>query len=217
MQFNQVDDVELLADLCGALILTRNEDKYALLHEYDKFKRAELAITLMDKEIKVIKLEGVIKRKTNVKIEENQKEYYLREQLKVIQGELGNDSQSESEELYDEIMAKHFPKSVEDKLLKELVKFNKSPFGSPESAVLRTYIETCLEIPFGKYSNDETSVVKARKILERDHYGLEKVKERILEFIAVKELNPEVKNQIICLVGLPVLVRHLFAHRLLKH
>ena len=203
MQFNQVDDVELLADLCGALIITRNEDKYALLHEYDKFKRAELAITLMDKEIKVIKLEGIIKRKTNVKIEENQKEYYLREQLKVIQGELGNDSQSESEELYDEIMAKHFPKSVEDKLLKELVKFNKSPFGSPESAVLRTYIETCLEIPFGKYSNDETSVVKARKILERDHYGLEKVKERILEFIAVKELNPEVKNQIICLVGPP--------------
>ena len=100
-------------------------------------------------------------------------------------------------------MSKHFPKTVEDKLLKELVKFNKAPFGSPESAVLRTYLETCLEIPFGKYSNDETSVSKARKILERDHYGLEKVKERILEFIAVKELNPEVKNQIICLVGPP--------------
>ena len=203
MQFSAVDDVEFLSDLCGAVILTRTEDKYAILHEYDKYKRTELAITLMDKEIKVIKLEGVIKRKTNIKIDESQKEYYLREQLKVIQNELGNDAQSESEEIYDEIMSKHFPKDVENKLLKELVKFNKAPFGSPESAVLRTYLETCLEIPFGKYSNDETSVSRARKILERDHYGLEKVKERILEFIAVKELNKDVKNQIICLVGPP--------------
>lgn len=203
MQFRVLDDIDFLSDLCGALILSEIEHKYAILHEYDKFRRTELAVTLMDKEIKIIKLEGQIKKKTSAKIDENQKEYYLREQLKVIQSELGNDSQSESEELYDEIMSKHFPKHVEDKLLKELIKFNKSPFGSPESAVLRTYLETCLEIPFGKYSNDETSVKNARKILERDHYGLEKVKERILEFIAVKELNPDIKNQIICLVGPP--------------
>ena len=203
MQFGVIDDIDFLSDLCGALILTRPEDKYEILAEYDKFKRTEKAIELMDKEIKVIKLEGHIKRKTNSKIDENQKEYYLREQLKIIQNELGNDAQSESEELYDAIMSKHLPKRVEDKLLKELSKFNKAPFGSPESAVLRTYLETCLEIPFEKYSNDETSVQNARRILERDHYGLEKVKERILEFIAVKEINPEVKNQIICLVGPP--------------
>ena len=203
LQFNAVDDIELLSDLCGALILTRSSDKYAILHEFDKYKRAELAISLMDTEIKVIKLETSIKRKTNAKIDESQKEYYLREQMKVIQSELGNDSQTESEELYDQIMSKGFPKAVENKLLKELVKLNKSPFGSPDANVLRTYIETCLEIPFGKYSKDETSVANARRILERDHYGLEKVKERILEFIAVKELNPDVKNQIICLVGPP--------------
>ena len=203
LQFKAVDDIEFLSDLCGALVLAKPEDKYAILFEYNKFKRAELAITLMDTEIKVIKLEGVIKRKTTVKIEENQKEYFLREQLKIIQSELGNDVQSESEELYDQIMGAHFPKEVEDKLLKELVKFNKAPFGSPESAVLRTYIETCLEIPFNKYSNDETSTKNADKVLERDHYGLKKIKERILEFIAVKELNPEIKNQIICLVGPP--------------
>ena len=203
MQFGIIDDIDFLSDLCGALILTRVEDKFAILAEYDMFKRTQLAIDLLDKEIKVIKLESAIKRKTSAKIDESQKEYYLREQLKVIQSELGNDSQSESEELYDQIMSKHFPKEVEEKLLKELVKFNKAPFGSPESAVLRTYLETCLEIPFGKYSNDETSVANARKVLERDHYGLEKVKERILEFIAVKEINPEVKNQIICLVGPP--------------
>ena len=203
MQFQAIDDIDFLSDLCGALILTRPADKYALLAEYDKVKRTELAIRLMDQEIKIIKLEGSIKKKTNAKIDESQKEYYLREQLKIIQNELGNDAQSESEELYDQIMAKHFPKAVEEKLLKELSKFNKAPFGSPEAAVLRTYIETCLEIPFNVYSNDETSVKNARKILEKDHYGLEKVKERILEFIAVKEMNPDVKNQIICLVGPP--------------
>ena len=203
MQFDVIDDLDFLSDLCGALILTRLEDKYAVLCEYDMFKRTQLAIELMDKEIKVVKLEGAIKRKTNAKIDESQREYYLREQLKIIQGELGNDAQSESEEIYEQIMSKHFPKNVEEKLLKELAKFNKAPFGSPESAVLRTYLETCLEVPFEKYSNDETSVANARKILEKDHYGLEKVKERILEFIAVKEINPEVKNQIICLVGPP--------------
>lgn len=202
-EFQQIDDIELLSDLCGALILTRNSDKYALLHEYDKYKRAELALDLMDREIKIVKLENKIKRKTSARIDESQREYYLREQLKTIQAELGNEAQSESEELYELITARHFPKYVEDKLLKELSKFNKAPFGSPESAVLRTYIETCLEIPFGKFSKDETSVVAARKILERDHYGLNKVKERILEFIAVKELNPDIKNQIICLVGPP--------------
>ena len=203
MQFDFIEDIDFLSDLCGALILTRVEDKFAILSEYDKFKRTALAMELMDKEIKIIKLEGSIKRKTSAKIDESQKEYFLREQLKVIQNELGNDTQSESEELYEQIMEKHFPKEVEEKLLKELMKFNKAPFGSPESAVLRTYIETCIEIPFNKFSNDETSVSVARKVLEKDHYGLSKVKERILEFIAVKEINPDVKNQIICLVGPP--------------
>lgn len=203
LKIEHCKDVGELSDLCGAMVLTKPEDKYALLYEYDKIKRAELALSLLDAEIQIIKLESALKRKTNSKIEENQKEYYLREQLKVIQAELGNDSQSESEELYDEIISKHFPKNVENKLLKELVRFNKAAFGSPESAMLRTYIDTCLEIPFDKYSNDETSVKNARKILEKDHYGLEKVKERILEFIAVKEMKPDVKNQIICLVGPP--------------
>ena len=194
LKIEHCKDVGELSDLCGAMVLTKPEDKYALLYEYDKIKRAELALSLLDAEIQIIKLESALKRKTNSKIEENQKEYYLREQLKVIQAELGNDSQSESEELYDEIISKHFPKNVENKLLKELVRFNKAAFGSPESAMLRTYIDTCLEIPFDKYSNDETSVKNARKILEKDHYGLEKVKERILEFIAVKEMKPDVKN-----------------------
>ncbi len=198
-----IDDIDFLSDLAGALILTRPADKYAVLCEYDKYKRAEVVITAINQEIRIVKLEGLIKKKTNAKIDESQREYYLREQMKVIQSELGNDAQSEGEELYNMIMEKQLPKNVEEKLLKELSKFNKAPFGSPESAVLRTYIETCLEIPFGVYSREQSSVKVARRVLERDHYGLEKIKERILEFIAVKEINPDVKNQILCLVGPP--------------
>lgn len=196
-------DIGFLSDLVGATVLTDSNDKYALLEEFNEYTRAELAISLMEKEIHLIQLETSIKKKAAKNIEENQKEYFLREQMKVIQAELGNDSQSEAEEIYEQIKAKHLPKKVEDKLTKELVKYNKAPFGSPESAVLRTYLETCLEIPFEKYTKDETSVKNARKVLERDHYGLETVKERILEFIAVKEMNPDIKNQIICLVGPP--------------
>lgn len=196
-------DIGFLSDLVGATVLTDSNDKYALLEEFNEYTRAELAISLMEKEIHLIQLETSIKKKAAKNIEENQKEYFLREQMKVIQAELGNDSQSEAEEIYEQIKAKHLPKKVEDKLTKELVKYNKAPFGSPESAVLRTYLETCLEIPFEKYTKDETSVKNARKVLERDHYGLEAVKERILEFIAVKEMNPDIKNQIICLVGPP--------------
>ena len=196
-------DIGFLSDLVGATVLTDSNDKYALLEEFNEYTRAELAISLMEKEIHLIQLETSIKKKAAKNIEENQKEYFLREQMKVIQAELGNDSQSEAEEIYEQIKAKHLPKKVEDKLTKELVKYNKAPFGSPESAVLRTYLDTCLEIPFEKYTKDETSVKNARKVLERDHYGLEAVKERILEFIAVKEMNPDIKNQIICLVGPP--------------
>ena len=200
---DKIDDLGQLVDFIGSTVIPNPTDRYSLLKEYDEFERAEQLVILLEKEITIFNHERKIKKKAAQSIEDHQKEYYLKEQLKAIQNELGIDSQSESEELYDLILSKHLPKNVEEKLLKELSKFNKAPFGSPEAAVLRTYIETCLEVPFNKYSKDETSVVTARAILEKDHYGLEKVKERILEFIAVKEMNPEIKNQIICLVGPP--------------
>ena len=196
-----VENIGELCDLTAANILVKASDKQFLLEHFNKYERADALIKILSREMKILKIEKDIHKKTKAKVEENQKEYYLREQLKAIQSELG--TESESDELYEAIMSKHFPKYVEEKLLKELSKYNKAPFGSPENTVLRTYLETCLEIPFGKYSKDNTSVVNARKILERDHYGLTKVKERILEFIAVKELNPDIKNQILCLVGPP--------------
>ena len=196
-----VNNIGELCDLAAANILVKASDKQFLLEHFNKYERAESLIKILTREAKILKIEKDIHKKTKAKVEENQKEYYLREQLKAIQNELGADS--ESDELYEAIMSRHFPKEVEEKMLKELGKYNKAPFGSPENTVLRTYLETCLEIPFGKYTKDNTSVANARKILERDHYGLTKVKERILEFIAVKELNPDIKNQILCLVGPP--------------
>ncbi|MBQ8163710.1 MAG: endopeptidase La [Clostridia bacterium] len=198
-----IRDIGFLSDFTAANILIKNEDKQTILEIFDKYKRAETLIEILARESYVMRLEAQIRKKTQAKMEENQKEFFLREQLKVIQNELGNDSQSDSEELFEAIVSKHFPKKVEEKLLKELYKFNKTPFGTPEANVLRTYLETCLEIPFGKFSKDTNDVKAARKILDADHYGLQKVKERILEFIAVKELNPDIKNQIICLVGPP--------------
>lgn len=198
-----IDDLAFLCDFTASNLLVKLEDKQDVLNKFNKYERAELLIKILAREARIIKIEAGIQRKTKERIDESQREYYLREQLKVIQAELGNDSQSESEELYEEIIAKKLPKPIEEKLLKELYKFNKAPFGTPESTVLRTYIETCLEIPFEKYSRDANDVSVARKILDDDHFGLRKVKERILEFIAVKELNPEIKNQIICLVGPP--------------
>lgn len=198
-----IDDIDFLCDFTSSNLLVRLEDKQLVLNKFNVYERAEALLKILSREARIIKIEAGIQKKTKEKIDESQKEYYLREQIKVMQSELGNDTASESEELYDEIIAKKFPKSVEEKLLKELYKFNKAPFGTPESTVLRNYIETCLEIPFDKYSKDASDVSVARKILDADHYGLQKVKERILEFIAVKQLNPEIKNQIICLVGPP--------------
>ena len=198
-----IENISEMCDFIASNILAKASDKQFLLEHFNPYERAESLIKILSREAKVLKLENDIRKKTKAKVEESQKDYFLREQLKVIQSELGNDAQSESDEIYEAIMEKKFPEEVQNKLLKELSKFNKAPFGSPEATVLRTYLETCLEIPFNTYSKDNTSVENARKILDADHYGLKKVKERILEFIAVKELNPDIKNQIICLVGPP--------------
>ncbi|MBQ9744340.1 MAG: endopeptidase La [Clostridia bacterium] len=198
-----IENISEMCDFIASNILVKASDKQFLLEHFNPYERAESLIKILSREAKVLKLENDIRKKTKAKVEESQKDYFLREQLKVIQSELGNDAQSESDEIYEAIMEKKFPEEVQNKLLKELSKFNKAPFGSPEATVLRTYLETCLEIPFNTYSKDNTSVENARKILDADHYGLKKVKERILEFIAVKELNPDIKNQIICLVGPP--------------
>ncbi len=193
----------LLADFVAANVLVRIEDKQAILEVFEPLKRLEKLAVLLDSETELLHTEALIHQKVREQIDENQRDYYLREQMKVIQGELGMDTGDEVEEYYSKIEALKLPKEIEEKLLKEVARLNKTQYGSPEASVLRTYLDTCLEIPWTKLSKDRADVAAAKKILDADHDGLEKVKDRILEFIAVRQLSPELKSQILCFVGPP--------------
>lgn len=191
----------LLADFIASSLLVRFQDKAAVLEMFDPIRRAEKTIVLMQSELKLLRTEFDIQRKVKKAMDDNQRDYYLREQLKAIESELGIDE--ETEELRRKMGEKDLPDEVREKLERELVRFDRTPQGSPDAAVIRNYIETCLEIPWNTRSKDRIDVEAARKTLDRDHDGLKKVKDRILEYLAVKQLNPELKNQIICLVGPP--------------
>lgn len=142
--------------------------------------------------------------KTREQIDKGQRDYYLREQLKVIRNELGEDDEEEDAAAYRaKIQALHLEQDVEEKLLKDVSRMAKQPFGSSEGAVLRSYLDTILELPWNKRTRERVDIQAARKILDEDHFGLEKVKERILEILAVKQMAPELPGQIICLVGPP--------------
>ncbi len=200
----------LYADFVAANILLRYEDKQAILECFEPLVRIDTLILLMQHEAEILSAERDIHRRVRARISRTQREYYLREEMKVIQEELGELSSGagmgpggEDDEFYGRIIDAHMPKEVTDKLLKENAKLSRLPFGSAEATVITNYIETCLELPWSKSTRDRVDVTAARKILDADHDGLEKVKERILEFMAVKQMSPELKNQIICLVGPP--------------
>jgi len=191
------------ADFIASSSLVKFEDKQRILEVFEPLARLETLIVVIENETKLLAIEMSIHKKVREAIDENQRDYYLREQLKVIQGELGADSEDEADEYYGKIEMSGFPKEVCDKLYKEVSRLAKSPFGSPEATVLRNYLDICLEIPFTTLTEDCIDVAKAKKILDDDHDGLEKPKNRILEYLAVKQLNPDLGNQIICLVGPP--------------
>ncbi|MBR6681720.1 MAG: endopeptidase La, partial [Clostridia bacterium] len=194
----------LLADYIACNIFPSPENKQLILNEYDPIKRIELLVLTMEKEVKIFETEYLIHKKVVSNIEAHQRDHYLREQLKVIQSELGyGDPDSEIDEYLDAIEKAKLPKEVDEKLRKEVFKLQKMPYSSAESSVLRTYLDTCIELPWNRSTKDRLDIKYAKKILERDHDGLDKIKERILEYLAVKQLNPELKNQIICLVGPP--------------
>ena len=180
------------------------EEKTKLLLQLNPTRRLELTITYLTREIEVLQLESEIQDKTRSAIDQNQRDYYLREQMRVIRDELG---EGEEDEDFDEDMAKikglHLKEEYEKKLLKDLQKLRKQPFGSSEASVLRGYLDTVLDLPWNKSSKERLDVQAASKILEHDHFGLEKVKERILETIAVRQLAPHMPPQILCLVGPP--------------
>ena len=192
----------LYADFVAANILTRYEDKQAILECFEPMVRIDTLILLMKHEGDLLATENEINRRVRARINRNQREYYLREEMKVIQDELGEGG-GDPDEFYAKILEAHLPTEIEEKLLKENAKLARLPFGSAESSVITNYLETCLELPWTKSTRDRVDVAAARKVLDADHDGMEKVKERILEFLAVKQIAPELKNQIICLVGPP--------------
>lgn len=194
-----------MADYIAQNISIRGEDKQAILEELRPLRRLEKMNQILRKEIRVLEIEKDMETKIRDHMNEAQKDYYLREQLKVIQNELGetNDADDEIKEYEQKIKTAKLPEEVEGKLKKELRRLSKQPFGSAEASVLRNYLDVCLELPWNVRTKERLNVAAARKVLDSDHYGLEKVKERILEFLAVKQLAPDLRGQIICLVGPP--------------
>ncbi|KAI4453799.1 atp dependent lon protease family member [Holotrichia oblita] len=193
----------LLADFIASNVLVKYHDKQKILELFDPIVRIETISVVIESERKLLEIESDLHRKVRRKLDANQRDYYMREQLKVIQNELGMEGQNELDEYIDKIYAAELNEEIEEKLLKEVGKLGKISPGSPEGTVIRNYLDVCLEIPWNKKSKDRADIQTARKILNADHDGLEKIKERILEFIAVKQLNPNIANQIICFVGPP--------------
>ena len=192
----------LYADFVAANILVRYEDKQAILECFEPMVRIDTLILIMKHEGDLLATESEINRRVRARLNRHQREYYLREEMKVIQEELGEGG-GDPDEFYNRILEAELPEEVEEKLLKENAKLARLPFGSAESSVISNYLDVCLELPWKKSTRDRLDVAAAKKVLDADHDGMEKVKERILEFLAVKQIAPELKNQIICLVGPP--------------
>jgi len=199
-----------LADRAVSLLTVPNQEKQEVLEELEVKKRVEKTITLLTREIQRIKLGEEIQTEVHDEISKTQREYYLREQMKAIKRELGEDEETvEIKELEDRIKAAGLPEEAEKVAMKELDRLTRIPTQSPEYSVSRTYIEWLADLPWSKSSDDQINVKKAEKILDEDHYGLEKVKERILEYLAVRNLkqerNPDsvVRGPILCFSGPP--------------
>ena len=181
------------------------EDKQMLLEAATIEHKLSILIEILTREVDVLSLERQIEESVREQIDKGQREYYLREQMKVISSQLGEDdsSQDEAFDYMEKIEALKLPDEVHNKLMKEAERLMKMSSSSQETYVVRNYLDTCLELPWNTVTKEKVDIAKARAILDKDHYGLKKVKERILEIISVKALSPSVKGQIICLAGPP--------------
>ncbi|MCI2106267.1 MAG: endopeptidase La [Intestinimonas sp.] len=200
------DDPGYIADYIAQNITMRAGDKQTILEELRPTRRLEKLFQSLGREVDILKLEQEMQSKVRDQLTHSQRDYVLREQMKVIQNELGEGESGEDSEITeyrDKIAHAKLPEETEKKLNKELDRLTKQPFGSAEASVIRNYLDICLDLPWNKKSKERVNVEAARKVLDADHFGLEKVKERILEFIAAKQLAPDLKGQILCLVGPP--------------
>ncbi|MBR5272205.1 MAG: endopeptidase La [Clostridia bacterium] len=194
-----------LADYIASNIMLDFEYKLELLGCLDPMARLSRLCVILSKEIALLSIEKEIQDKVQEQIDENQREYFLREQMKIITKELGEDANNfdDGKEFANKIRALKLHEETEEKLLKEADKLSRMPETAHEAMVARNYLETCLSLPWNISTKDKTDIARASKVLDRDHYGLEKVKERILEMIAVRALSDQNTGQIICLVGPP--------------
>jgi len=208
-----ITDISFFADYTASAVLENAEDTQEILSVFDPIKRLETLLMLIEREVELWKLEKDLSDKVRDRFDTAQRNAILREKMRIIQDELSSSGQvhddysqdypEDDDNYYSRIKEKHLPEEVEQKLLKENAKLAKTPYGSGEAGVIQNYIETCLELPWGKRTKDRIDVKASAKILDADHYGIEDVKKRILEFIAVKQLAPELRGQILCLVGAP--------------
>ena len=194
-----------LADYVASNVVLDNSIKQSVLETINVSDRLEVLIDALQNEIFILEIEREILDKSKERIDQSQREYYLREQLKTIEEELGIDDSPEIEgqKLREIVISMKLSEDVEKTLLKECSKLEKTPYGSNEASVIRTYIDTCLELPWNTVSEERIDLRKIRKSLDKNHYGLAKVKERIVEQLAVRKLTDKAKGQIICLVGPP--------------
>ncbi|MBR3289726.1 MAG: endopeptidase La, partial [Clostridia bacterium] len=204
----RMNHISRLADVSDHIIATlplTAEEKQGALSQLSVLRRSEKALVYLQREQKIARVELDIQQKVQERVDENQRDYYLREQMRVIADELGEEDNplEESEEYRAKVRALALPEEIEGKLLKECDKLSKMPLGSHEATVVRGYLDACLELPWNNKTTDTFDLKEARRILDRDHYGLTEVKERILEILAVRHLAPEVKGQVICLLGPP--------------
>lgn len=206
-ELHHIEDVGVLSDFLASNFLNNFEDRKYLLEEVDSLKRAEKLCSIIEKNIALMELENSIQSKVKYRLQRRQRDAYLREQLNTIRGELGMDEEGgeveEGNEYSKRIAEAKLPAEVAEKLKSEAAKLAKMPFGSSEASVIHNYLDVCLELPWQNYTEDRLDVTLAQKILDEDHDGITKVKERILEFLSVKQLKQDIKGQILCLVGPP--------------
>ena len=197
-------DPGFVSDHIAQNVYLAPEDKQVLLEDLRPLHRLETLDGMLRREMEILELQQEIQSATAERMARSHKEYYLREQIRVIQEELGEGSETdELDEYREKILALGLAEDVEKKLLKELSRLAKQSFGSAESSVLRSYLDVCLELPWNERTEEITDIAHAKKILDEDHYGLTKVKDRILEDLAVRQLSSQVKGGVLCLVGPP--------------
>ncbi len=202
---SDIEDPGRLADVIASYVFLKQEDDQRILEAFDLYERLEVLHQILQEEIELLRIEDKINQRVRKQINKIQKEYYLKEQLKAIQKELGEDDDLSGEiEDYEAKLSKiKMPKEVKDKAMKEVERLSRTPSHSAEVGVIRTYLDWIVELPWDKETKEKIDIKKARQILDADHYGLKDVKERILEFIAIRKLSTSIKGPILCLVGPP--------------